>query len=63
MKRAHLGEAGEVGVDERLRRLLGDADVPRQRERRLSVEQRVVDDLRPPPQLVRVEPAVARRTP
>ena len=50
---AHPREAGEVGVDELLRRLLRHADVLGQRERRLAVEQRVVDDLRPPPQLVR----------
>ena len=55
---AHPREAGEVGVDELLRGLLGDADVLGQRERRLPVEQRVVDDLRAPPQLVRVEAAV-----
>ena len=58
MKARTRGEAGEVGVDELLRRLLRHADVLRQRERGLSVEQRVVDDLRAPPQLVRVEPAV-----
>ena len=45
-ERADAREAGEVGVDELLRRLLRDADVLRQRERRLSVEQRVVDHLR-----------------
>ena len=52
------GEAGEVGVDERLRRLLRHADVFRQGERGLPVEQRVVDDLRAAPQLVLVEAAV-----
>ena len=41
-----------------LRRLLRDADVLRQRERRLAVEQRVVDHLRDAAQLVRVAPAV-----
>ena len=41
-----------------LRRLLGDADVPGQREGGLAVEQRVVDDLRAAPQLVRVEAGV-----
>ena len=46
MKRADAREAGEVGVDELLRRLRRDADVLRQRERGLSVEQRVVDHLR-----------------
>ena len=55
---AHAREAGEVGVDELLRRLLRDADVLGQRERGLAVEQRVVDDLRAPPQLVRIEAAV-----
>ena len=35
-----------------------DADVARKREGRLSVQQRVVDDLRPAPQLVLVEAAV-----
>jgi hypothetical protein len=41
-----------------LRRLLRDADVLGERERRLPVEQRVVDDLRAAAQLVGVEPAV-----
>ena len=58
MKPRTLGEAGEVGVDELLRRLLRHADVLGQRERRLAVEQRVVDDLRAAPQLVRIEAAV-----
>ena len=62
MKARTRGEAGEVRVDELLRGLLRHADVLRQRERRLSVEQRVVDDLRAPPQLVRVEAARSRRT-
>ena len=51
-------EAGEVGVDEFLRRLLRHADVLGQRERGLPVEQRVVDDLRAAAQLVLAEPAV-----
>ena len=55
--RAHARVAGEVGVDELLRGLLGDADVLGQREGGLAVEQRVVDDLRAPPQLVRVQSA------
>ena len=46
------GKAGEVGVDEFLCRLLRDADVLGERERRLSVEERVVDDLRAAAQLV-----------
>ena len=57
MKARTRGKPGEIGVDEFLRRLLRHADVLRQRERRLSVEQRVVDDLRAAPQLVRVESA------
>ena len=56
--RADGREPFEVRVDERLRRFLGDADVLRQREGGLAVEQGVVDDLRPPAQLVRVESAV-----
>ena len=55
---AHLGEAGEVGVDERLRRFLGHADVLRQRERGFAVEQCVVDDLGAAPQFVLAETAV-----
>src|SRR5262249_40118533 len=51
-------KSGEVGVDELLRRLLRDADVLGQRERRLPVEQRVVDDLGPSPQLVFVQTRV-----
>ena len=54
----HAREAGEVGLDELLRGLLRHADVLGERERRLAVEQRVVDDLGPPPQLVPVEAAV-----
>ena len=54
----HAREAAEVGVDELLSRRGRDADVARQRERRLAVKQRIVDDLRPPPELVFVEPAV-----
>ncbi len=41
-----------------MRGLLRDADVLRQRERGLSIEQRVVDDLGAAPQLVRIEHAV-----
>ena len=55
---ADRGKARKVRVDELLRGLLGHADVLGERERRLPVEQRVVDDLRAPPQLVRVEAAV-----
>ena len=55
--RAHAREAGEVRVDELLRGLLRHADVLGERERRLPVEQRVVDDLRAAPQLVLVEAA------
>src|SRR4030042_1295265 len=39
----HRGEAVEVGVAERLGGRLRDADVPRQREGGLAVEQAVVD--------------------
>ena len=60
---AHAREAGEVGVDELLRLLARHADVLRQRERRLPVEQRVVDDLRAAPQLVRARGRCRRRTP
>ncbi len=60
---AHRREAGEVGVDELLRRLLRDADVLGQRERGLAVEQRVVDDLRAPPQLVLARGRCRRRRP
>ena len=58
MKPADAREAGEVGVDELLCRLRRDADVLRQRERCLSVEQRVVDHLRRGPQRVRIAAAV-----
>ena len=51
-------EAGEVGVDELLRRLLRHADVLRQREGGLAVEQRVVDDLGAAAQLVLAQAAV-----
>jgi hypothetical protein len=61
-ERAHAREAGEVGVDELLRRLLRHADVLGERERGLPVEQRVVDDLRAAPQLVRIERAVGPNT-
>ena len=45
MNCADSWEAGEIGVDDLLRRLRRDADVLRQRERGLSVQQRVVDHL------------------
>ena len=50
--------SSEIGVDEFLGRLFGDADVLGERERGLSVEQCVVDDLRAAAQLVRVEAAI-----
>ena len=58
-KPADPGESREIGVDELLRRLRRDPDVLRQSERRLAIEQGVVDDLGAPPQFVRAETAVA----
>jgi len=55
---AHRWKAREVRVDEGLRRLLRYADVTRERERGLPVQQRVVDDLGAPAEFVAVEPAV-----
>ena len=55
MNALHGGIAGEVRVDELLRGRLGHADVLREREGRLSVEQRVIDDLGAAAQFVRVE--------
>ena len=52
------GIAGEIGVDERLGEAGGDPDVAGEGERRLPVQERVVDDLGAAPQLVGVEPAV-----
>ena len=62
-ERAHRREAGEVGVDEVLRLLARHADVLGQRERLLAVEQRVVDDLGAPAQLVRAQPAIGAEHP
>ncbi len=50
-------EARKIRVDERLRFLPGYTDVLGERERLLSVEQRVVDDLRAAAKLVGVEAA------
>ena len=55
---ADAREPGEVGVDELLRRLLRHADVLRERERALAVEQRVVDHLGDAAKIVRVAAAV-----
>ena len=63
MKPRTRGKPAKYASMNCLRRLLRHADVLRERERRLAVEQRVVDDLRAAPQLVRIEAAVRARTP
>ncbi len=63
-ERADRREAGEVGVDEVLRRLLRETPMSLASVNAcLSVEQRVVDDLRAAPQLVLAQAARRRRTP
>src|SRR5439155_11541398 len=54
---------GEVRVDEFLGGLWRDADVLRERERRLAVEQRVIDHLRRAAALVLVHAAVGTKHP
>ena len=50
-------KSGKIRVDDLLRGLRRDADILRQGEGGLPVQQRVVDDLRAAAQLVRIEPA------
>jgi hypothetical protein len=50
-------KAGKIGVDEILGGLLGDADVFGESEGGLAVQQRVIDDLGAPPELVFAQPA------
>ena len=57
-ERAHAGEPGKVGIDEVLRDLLGHADVLREAEGGLAIEQRVVHHFRLAPGLVAIARAV-----